>query len=86
MTKRPAIGIKIIERQRKGNKSFSLYAKNGVQFAILINYSLFGLCLRSKVFEFNDQKQAEMVFDRIVEERQGFRFTGPLSQKRSFGS
>lgn len=81
--KRPALGITIIERQQKGLKSFSLFARNGNEYLILINYRMMGLCLRSKTFQFSSLEQARSVYQKFTEKDQ-FRFSVRLAQKRSY--
>lgn len=82
--KRPALGISIIERRHKGKKSFSLLARNGSEYLILVNYRILGLCLRSKLFQFNDPSQAQMVYRKITA-KEKFWFSGRLAQKQYDG-
>lgn len=83
--KRPALGIQIIERHQKGKRTYSLFARNGSDYSILINYHLMGLCLRSKVFRFDDKDQAQMVYQNMLRRKEVFRFSGRLAQKQFDG-
>lgn len=84
MTQRPALGIRILQKHQRGNRSFSLFSKNGNQFVILINYRLAGLLLRSKQFHFSNLEQAQKVFEKIIESDFAYRFSARLAQKLSY--
>ncbi|GEM_PF-1753255 len=78
-------GFKILDRYKKPKKSISLFAKNGSRFVVLINYYFWGLCFRSRWFEFNDLQQARDVFHRLKREKNPEYISGPLLQKQSAG-
>jgi hypothetical protein len=76
-------GFKILERKEKPQKTIKLFARNGSRYVILINYYFWGLCFRSRYFEFNELEQAYAVYHRLEAEENPELPTARLLQKQS---
>ncbi len=78
-------GFKIIDRHRKPKKSICLFVRNGDRYVILINYYFLGICMRSKLYEFNKLEQANTIYRRLLSEKSPEKISVPLLRKQSVG-